>query len=629
MITRQKAEMALIKSEAKFRELFNKDLTGNFISTVDGKILLINESFARIFGYSSIDELMKAQANALYCNDRDRELFIGLIRKCGKVEQFEEILARKDGKEIVVLENVIGEFDENHELVRLNGYLMDITDRKQAENQLRESETLLKASQEISAIGSYILNIKLGIWKGSVVLDKMFGLDAEDDHSVNGWLQVVHPEDREMMANYFAHDVLELHGRFDKEYRVLVKNSNSVIWVHGIGEVEYGKEGEPHKMIGTIQDITGRRLAAESVRRNEELLKSVIDNSSDLITLTDDQDHLVFMSPQSKSMLGISGDSFIGRKFPINIHPDDDDKCKKSWVQLKNTGAEIRDVKYRIYDSQGELRWLNHSAKQVLVGGKVLGIQSNIRDITDNVRLDQELLIAKEKAEAGDRLKSAFLNNISHEVRTPLNGILGFGELITEPDLSDENKALYLDMLNVSGKRLLNTINDYMDISMISSGNMEIRHSLFNLNDLVCSMLEKFYPLAKKKSIEMKVAISDLPKSLVVDTDADFLRKILTHLLDNAVKYSIQGTIEFGYKKSGEMLEFFVKDEGIGINPDKQARIFEYFIQEDLSASRRYEGSGLGLSIAKGLVELLGGRIWVESEKGIGSIFRFTIRLRL
>ena len=127
----------------------------------------------------------------------------------------------------------------------------------------------------------------------------------------------------------------------------------------------------------------------------------------------------------------------------------------------------------------------------------------------------------------------------------------------------------------------------------------------------------------------MKVAISDLPKSLVVDTDADFLRKILTHLLDNAVKYSIQGTIEFGYKKSGEMLEFFVKDEGIGINPDKQARIFEYFIQEDLSASRRYEGSGLGLSIAKGLVELLGGRIWVESEKGIGSIFRFTIRLRL
>lgn len=240
-------------------------------------------------------------------------------------------------------------------------------------------------------------------------------------------------------------------------------------------------------------------------------------------------------------------------------------------------------------------------------------------------QVQSELILAKEKAEASDRLKTAFMNNISHEVRTPLNGILGFGELIIAPDLTEEDKELYFRILQSSSNRLLKTISDYMEISLIVSGNMEVCPSLFQPDDLLDGIFESFYPHAKAKNLEMIVSKTENAKGFILHSDPELISKLIINLVDNAIKYSDHGTIEIGYLTLPGVVQFFVRDNGIGISEDKQVQIFEYFMREDETHTRKFEGSGLGLSIAKGLVELLGGKIWVESEKGVGSTFWFTV----
>jgi signal transduction histidine kinase len=219
------------------------------------------------------------------------------------------------------------------------------------------------------------------------------------------------------------------------------------------------------------------------------------------------------------------------------------------------------------------------------------------------------------------------MNNISHEVRTPLNGILGFGELLTDPDVTDSQRAAYLSILHSSSDRLLKTINDYMDISLIVSGNLEVRPSLINADLLLGRIYSRFTDRALEKKLEIRLIKPEKASEILLDSDIELIEKVFNHLLDNAIKYSMEGIIELGYGLTGEDILFSVKDEGIGISEDKQLQIFEFFMQEDHSHTRKYDGSGLGLSIARGLVEILGGRIGVESHKGHGATFWFTIPL--
>jgi len=252
----------------------------------------------------------------------------------------------------------------------------------------------------------------------------------------------------------------------------------------------------------------------------------------------------------------------------------------------------------------------------------MLEVLENLKsEISQRQEIQKELIRAKEKAEASDRLKTAFMNNISHEVRTPLNGILGFGEMITREELTNDEKELYLGILNSSSDRLLKTINDYMDISLIVSGNMDVAYSTFSPDELLKEIHQSVDDLVKTKRLNMMISVP-VREGTLVNSDLGLVRKLLLTLVDNAIKYSNKGNIEIGYQADKENIEFFVKDEGIGISTDKQGQIFEHFMQEDLSHTRKFEGSGLGLSIAKGLADLLKGRIWVESAKGNGSAFR-------
>ena len=241
------------------------------------------------------------------------------------------------------------------------------------------------------------------------------------------------------------------------------------------------------------------------------------------------------------------------------------------------------------------------------------------------VLLNAELRKAKEHAEGSDRLKSAFLANMSHEIRTPMNGILGFADLLKEPELTSEERQEYISIIEKGGLRMLNILNDIIDISKIESGMMEVDIKESNINEQIEYVYTFFKPEVKDKGMQLSY-INSLPsKEAIIKTDREKIFAIITNLVKNAIKYSEKGSIEFGYNKKGEYLEFFVKDTGIGIPQDKMEAIFERFVQADIADERAYQGAGLGLSITKAYVKMLGGKIWVESEEGKGSTFYFTI----
>jgi len=241
------------------------------------------------------------------------------------------------------------------------------------------------------------------------------------------------------------------------------------------------------------------------------------------------------------------------------------------------------------------------------------------------VRKNVELEAARDKAQASDRLKTAFMQNISHEVRTPLNGIVGFGNLLAESNLSSEDRKQYVSLLKVSSNRLVNTMTDYMDIALIASNSMEVHLKAVNIVNVLKELESKFQNLTGTKKLTFDLIIPLNAEEFFIETDPELFRKIISHLLDNAVKFTQQGSITLGYSVGSDKLEFFITDTGVGISDEKKDLIFECFIQENTDMTRGYEGSGLGLSITTGILKLLGGEISVESVKGTGTSFFFTL----
>lgn len=251
------------------------------------------------------------------------------------------------------------------------------------------------------------------------------------------------------------------------------------------------------------------------------------------------------------------------------------------------------------------------------------------RDITDRKQKEKELKEAKAKAEESDHLKSAFLANMSHEIRTPMNGILGFTDLMRQSELTDEEQQHYCEIINRCCNKLLKIINDIIDISKIEAGMIEVKPIKTDLNDQLHLIYQFFRHEAETKRLKLNLHCGLMDEKAIIFTDSDKLYSITTNLVKNAIKYSHKGQIDFGYKlmeKEGEsLLQFYVQDTGIGIPKNRQESIFERFIQADIEDRNAYQGSGLGLSIAKAYVEMLNGKIWVESDEGFGSTFYFSI----
>jgi len=238
---------------------------------------------------------------------------------------------------------------------------------------------------------------------------------------------------------------------------------------------------------------------------------------------------------------------------------------------------------------------------------------------------NEELEIARKRVEESNRLKTVFLQNMSHEIRTPMNGILGFLELMKEPDTDEDQRHQYMDVINKSGKRLLDTITNIIEISKIESGQAIPRLSEVDTVELIHYLYFFFRPQAEEKGLSLELAGYMEGDGAVIETDHHLLESILTNLIHNAIKFTREGKVEFGNYREGNRLVFFVRDTGIGIPEDRHEAVFDPFVQADLNMIRQHEGSGLGLSIVKAYVEMLGGSVRLDSEAGRGSAFRFIV----
>jgi len=241
----------------------------------------------------------------------------------------------------------------------------------------------------------------------------------------------------------------------------------------------------------------------------------------------------------------------------------------------------------------------------------------------------EELERTKEKVEESDRLKSSFLCNMSHEIRTPLNAIMGFCNLVADPGVDATEKAQFIGIINQNIDALLELINDIFDIAQVEAGSMDIEETACNINDLLSS-IQTYFNFEKgsvgKDNLQVKLNRANKDSEFSILTDKYKLRRTISNLVENALKYTEEGSIEIGYVYTNSgMIEFFVKDEGIGFEQDKADVIFKSFRQVDDSSTRKYGGLGLGLTVAQKFTELLGGELWAQSEPGKGSIFYFTI----
>jgi len=264
------------------------------------------------------------------------------------------------------------------------------------------------------------------------------------------------------------------------------------------------------------------------------------------------------------------------------------------------------------------------------VDGDLADLANTIEELVRQRKdIEDALRAARDAAQSANRAKSEFLANMSHEIRTPMNGILGFAELLKEPKLTGDEQQEFIGIIEKSGARMLNIINDLIDIAKVEAGQMNVSISDTDINEQLMYIYDLFKPEVESKGMKLSIKIGFAAKDSVIRTDAEKIYAILTNLVKNAIKYSRTGSIEFGYSlnsacEPGE-LEFFVKDTGIGISKDKQVVIFNRFVQADIDDKHALQGAGLGLSITKAYVEILGGKIWLDSEEGKGSVFYFSI----
>ena len=372
-----------------------------------------------------------------------------------------------------------------------------------------------------------------------------------------------------------------------------------------------------------------------SIRKKNELeiqrLYTAIDQSLSPIALTDLNGIITYANPGYSYTSGYSNKELIGQS--TSIHKSDETP-KEVYEDLWHTITKGEIWKGEITNKKknGE-----RYVEQVIISPvfdknhKLLQFIKASRDITKELKIKEELIKAKENAEESDHLKSAFLANMSHEIRTPMNGILGFTSLLQDSSITGKEKDEFINIIKQSGDRLLNTVNDLIDISIIEAGQIKISKTELNITKQIESLHSFFKLEAEQKGIQLEFLTKSENKDLVMETDKAKFASILTNLIKNAIKFSKEGTIQIECEclagKNKGLVKFSVKDQGIGISHDKLDRIFNRFEQEDNTNSKGYDGSGIGLSIAKAYVEALGGQIWVESEKSKGSNFQFTLPL--
>jgi len=661
-ITKQKElERSLREGEFYLRTLFNsmKDLV--FIVDYNGKFVSLAPTSPDLM-FKSPEEVEGKILHEVFPKT-EADVFLAFVRRCleeNKTISFEYPLTIKKKQR----------WFEGTATPKTNDTILyiarDITARKLAEleseanrKSLEESERRFRELFESS--GDAILILENGRFvECNQAAVKLMGYKNKDD-ILNLQPSQVSPElqsdgrnsvdkAKEMISITFEKGT----HRFEWEH---VKGDGSIFPVEVLLT---SISNEPdNKILHVVwRDITDRRKAMNDLLENENKFRTITNQSSEGVTLAEMNGDYIFVNPAFCEMSGFSMQellklSMFDMLLDVNTIPDLKETIKQ-WqgnptiinlkrkdqtqytvevltkqISIENRNmvlCTIRDITLWL-DAEKQLKILNDNLSSQNEEFEI--VNEELRQKVEEIQeMNEKLRLSKEKAEESDKLKSAFLANMSHEIRTPMNGILGFASLLKRPNLSNKEISEYVDIIDISGSRLLNIINDLIDISKIEAGQVEINYSRCDISSLLEYLYNFFKPESNKKGLDISFVKPLSDEKVFIETDSNKLNAILINLIKNSIKYTHEGSIEFGYFQKGNELEFFIRDTGIGIPEDRLTAIFERFIQADIQDEKVYEGAGLGLSITKAYIEMLGGKIWVESKENIGSQFYFTIPLK-
>lgn len=495
-------------------------------------------------------------------------------------------------------------------------YVIDISKHKQIE------ENLKKLENENSAILKAFEYIVFRINREGIILNyrasKQELLFTDPINFINKKSTSVLPENVANLLNLSIENAISEKKVVLVEYSLLLNSIDHFFEAHVIPI-------ESNEVLVFINDISTRKKVeleltqAKIIAQESETRYKALHNVSFGGLAIHDKGLILECNQGLSDMTGYSYDELIGMNGLQLIS----ETSRKIVMQNIQNGYEKAYEGVGLHRS-GEEFPIRIEARNIPYKGRMVR-SVEFRDITEQKNAEIELLVAKEKAEESDRLKSSFLANMSHEIRTPMNGILGFAELLKEPKLLSSKQKEYISIIEESGERMLNVINDIISFSKIESGAVELYNQMSNINEQVEYIYNFFLPEVEKKGVKLSFNNSFSYEEAIITTDREKVFSILTNLVKNAIKHTDEGSIKFGYTKKDNFLQFYVEDTGIGIPENRIEAVFKRFVQADITNKMALQGAGLGLPISKAYVEMLGGELWVESKVGVGSTFYFTL----
>ncbi len=435
-----------------------------------------------------------------------------------------------------------------------------------------------------------------------------------------GWLENVHPDDVDNFQKIY-NSSFKSKKNFEIEFR-LKNQDGKYRWIFTRGVTRFLPSKDFAGFLGTAIDITDRKQTEDALRMSEEKYRSVVQNVREVIFTTDDTGIITFLNPFWTELTEYDVKSSIGKHIFSYFHPEDKKNCTDQFISIIYKKKPYSLFESRIKTKNGAYKWIEINARITLDGNSnITGISGTISDIHERKLANEELIKAKEKAEESDRLKSAFLAQVSHEIRTPTNIILGYNSLIKEKlhEVSGLNLSREFDTIDASSRRLLRTIDLILNMSMVQSGTYEIMNEKFELEKLLQDLVMEFKPLADEKKIQLRY--KNLCRNSFIFADKYTLTQAFQNLIDNAIKYTNKGFVEVVSEDAAEKLSIKISDTGIGISSNYLPKLFQPFTQEEVGYSRKFDGNGLGLALTKKYIEINNGTITVKSSKGKGTTF--------
>jgi PAS domain S-box-containing protein len=626
------AEERLKESEALFRMM--SETATDIIARYDmkGRFLYVSPAVRTVLGREPAD--MLGFDCSAFIPAEEIERISGILRAyCAAgpdatPPRYEYRAQKTDGTWVWLeatpraVRNPAGQVVEFHDCVR------DVTAAKTAERLQAELVETLGMAEALAESGSWRLDIATGKPTWSDQVYRIHGKSPETfDPGLDDAIGCFHPDDRQTV-----HEKINEAIRTGKpggfQLRLIREDGEERI-VTSHFRPECDETGATTALFGVFQDVTDQRLSQKKIEESEARYRLLADHASDIILTYGLDGRIRYVSPSVEAASGMAPDALIGQPVTALIHPQDIPRLTEAFRELvRSDGAKGRDgLRYRGNLASGETRWFE--ARTTLIrddASRVAEFHDVVRDVTATKALEDELIAARDVAEAGARAKSEFLANMSHELRTPLTSIIGFSGLLQTSAALPEAERLYADRIATASDALLSVINDILDYSKLEAEAVDLDPVAFDPAAMAHGAASMVEALCQDKGLLLRVETSDrLPQTVMGDEGR--LRQVVLNFLSNAMKFTASGEILLSVRESGTNLRVSVTDSGIGIAPDKIDALFERFAQADTSTTRVYGGTGLGLSISRRLIELMGGTIGAESRSGEGSTFWFEIPL--